>query len=124
MKKRLFISQPMADRPNEKIEKERNEIVAEVIEKFPQYDIEVIDSFFKDAPVEANGLWYLGKSIQLLSTADIAYFADGWGKARGCRIENRCAIDYGIEIVIENYTGSKMTKEIVKKENVEEVDNG
>jgi hypothetical protein len=46
---------------------------------------------------------FLGKSLELLSTADIAYFAKGWENARGCRIENTCAIEYGIA-VIEDYT--------------------
>lgn len=65
--------------------------------------VEVIDSFFKDAPVDANPLWYLAKSLELLSTADVAYFAKDWEEARGCRIENECAIEYGIELVIEDY---------------------
>jgi hypothetical protein len=46
----------------------------------------------------------LAKSLELLSTADVAYFAKGWEEARGCRIENTCAIEYGIELVIEDYT--------------------
>ena len=66
--------------------------------------VEVIDSFFKDAPHDARPLWLLGKSLELLSTADVAYFAKGWENARGCRIENQCAVDYGIEIVIEDYS--------------------
>lgn len=65
--------------------------------------VEVIDSFFQNAPADARPLWFLGKSLELLSTADIAYFAKGWEDARGCRIENQCAIEYGIE-VIEDYT--------------------
>lgn len=65
--------------------------------------VEVIDSFFKDAPIDANPLWYLAKSLELLSTADVAYFAKDWEEARGCRIENECAIEYGIELVIEDY---------------------
>lgn len=65
--------------------------------------VEVIDSFFQNAPTDARPLWFLGKSLELLSTADIAYFAKGWEDARGCRIENQCAIEYGIE-VIEDYT--------------------
>lgn len=43
-------------------------------------EIEVINSFFQDAPSEARPLWYLGKSLELLSEADIAYFAPGWEK--------------------------------------------
>jgi hypothetical protein len=38
----------------------------------------------------------------LLASADVAYFAKGWEEARGCRIENICAIEYGID-VIEDY---------------------
>lgn len=35
----------------------------------------MIDSFFQNAPADARPLWFLGKSLELLSTADIAYFA-------------------------------------------------
>ena len=66
-------------------------------------EVEVIDSFFQNAPADARPLWFLGKSLELLATADIAYFAKGWETARGCRIENTCAIEYGIETVIEDY---------------------
>lgn len=47
-------------------------------------------------------LWFLGKSLELLSTADIAYFAKGWDSARGCKIEHDCAVAYNID-AIENY---------------------
>ena len=65
--------------------------------------VEVIDSFFQNAPADARPLWFLGKSLELLSTADVAYFAKGWENARGCKIENTCAIEYGIEVVVEDY---------------------
>ena len=100
--KKLFISQPMNGKSNEEIAAERNRIISNV--KAEYGEIEVIDSFFKDAPHEARPLWFLGKSLELLSTADIAYFAKGWEDARGCRIENTCAIEYGIETVIEDYS--------------------
>lgn len=66
-------------------------------------EVEVIDSFFQNAPADARPLWFLGKSLELLSTADVVYFAKGWEDARGCRIENTCAIEYGIDTVIEDY---------------------
>ena len=66
-------------------------------------EVEVIDSFFQNAPHNAKPLWFLGKSIELLSMADVAYFSKVWEEARGCRIENECAIAYGID-VIEDYT--------------------
>ena len=100
---KLFISQPMKGKTDEEILAVRQKAIASA-ERHLGEKVEVIDSFFQNAPVDANPLWYLGKSLQLLSTADVAYFAKGWEEARGCRIENACAIEYGIELVIEDYT--------------------
>lgn len=98
--KKLFISQPMRDKTEEEILKERELAIAEAKDICGE-DIEVIDSYFQEEAPEAarRPLWFLGKSILLLSTADIAYFAKGWDKARGCRIENQCAHAYGIEVI-------------------------
>ncbi len=98
---RIFISQPMRDKTNEEIERERQNAIQSVKEKYGN-DVEIIDSFFKDAPHNAKPLWFLGKSLELLSSADVAFFCKGWEKYRGCRIENQCAIEYGIT-VIEDY---------------------
>ena len=100
--KKLFISQPMRGKTDEEILAERKKAI-ESAERNLGEPVEVIDSFFQNAPVDARPLWFLGKSLELLSTADIAYFAKGWEDARGCRIENQCATEYGIE-VIEDYT--------------------
>jgi hypothetical protein len=99
---KLFISQPMKGKTNEEILAVREKAI-ESVERNLGEKVEVIDSFFKDAPVDAKPLWYLAKSIELLATADVAYFAKDWEKYRGCRIENTCAIEYGID-VIEDYT--------------------
>ena len=40
----------------------------------------------------------LGKSISLMSDADLVVFAPGWEDARGCRIEHQVARDYGIQV--------------------------
>ena len=97
--KKLFISQPMKDKTNEEIKSERNEIIQRVKEIYKDEEIEVIDSFFENAPHDARPLWFLGKSLELLSTADCAYFAEGWKEYRGCSIEHKCAIEYGINII-------------------------
>ena len=97
--KKLFISQPMKDKTNEEIKEERNNIVKRVTERFGE--VEVIDSFFENAPHDAKPLWFLGKSLELLSTADCAYFAEGWKEYRGCKIEHEAAVHYGIDIVGE-----------------------
>ena len=72
--KKVFISQPMNGLTDE--------------------EIEFIDSFLQDYPGEINKhipVWYLGKSIQLLSQADMIYLGEGWDKARGCKIEYEIA---------------------------------
>lgn len=96
--KKLFISQPMKGKTNEEIEAERAKAVEEA-KVVLNDDVEVIDSFFKDAPVDARPLWFLGKSIELLSVADAAYFAKDWDKYRGCKIEHSCAVEYGIKVI-------------------------
>ena len=93
--KKLFISQPMRGKSDAEILTARNDAICAAKEVCGE-EVEVIDSFFQDAPVEARPLWFLGKSLELLSTADIAYFALGWEEARGCRIEHECAKEYGI----------------------------
>lgn len=100
--KKLFISQPMRGKTNEEIIAVREKAIESAKGELGE-EVEVIDSFFQDAPVDAKPLWFLGKSLELLSTADVAYFAKGWEEARGCRIENTCAVEYGIT-VIEDYT--------------------
>ena len=98
---KVFISQPMKDKTNQEIEQERKKIIEKVRKHFGE--IEVIDSFFKDAPYDAKPLWFLGKSLELLSNADVIILGKNRERARGCRIEHECAIQYGIKIVyIEN----------------------
>ena len=96
--KRLFISQPMRDKTNEEILAVREKAI-ELAKIAVSEDVEIIDSFFKDAPHDAKPLWFLGKSLELLSTADVAYFAEGWESARGCKIEHDCAAAYGIYVI-------------------------
>lgn len=75
----VFISQPMNDKTDKEIKEERSRIISKirktVIEPF-----QVIDSFFESAPHDAKPLWFLGKSLELLSTADLAYFFLKGGK--------------------------------------------
>lgn len=100
---KVFISQPMNDKTGEQIKAERDYITDKISAYFrwhdPMNSVEVIDSFVEEAQHDANPLWYLGKSLELLSTADVAVFAKGWRSARGCRIEHEACENYGIEIM-------------------------
>lgn len=95
---KIFISQPMKGRDAEEIQKEREEAICALKAKYGK-DVEIIDSFVKDFPKDANAVWFLGMAIELLSSADGALFLGDWYEARGCRIERQICHDYGIEIV-------------------------
>lgn len=101
--KKLFISQPMRRLTNEEILKTREEIKVRA-EKTLGEKVEVLDSFISEYPGETNKqipVWYLGKSIEILSKADIAYFGGEWKNARGCKIEHEVAKNYGILVIEE-----------------------
>lgn len=96
--KKLFISQPMRGKTDEEILAVRAQAIQRA-ERVLGEEVEVIDSFFKGTVVPSTvlsrPLWFLGESLKMLAGADVAYFADGWEEARGCRIEHECAEEYG-----------------------------
>lgn len=94
---KIFISQPMKDLSEEEIKSNREKAIKKIKSLYGD-DVEIIDSYIDG---EGTPLWCLGKSIELLSTADVAYFLKGWNIARGCRIEYMCANDYGIGAYFE-----------------------
>ena len=99
--KKIFISQPMNGLTDEEIKINRSSAIKK-LEKFMHgEEFEIIDSFFETAPHDAKPLWYLGESLKLLAQADYALFLKGWDKARGCKIENTCAQEYGIQTIYE-----------------------
>lgn len=89
---KIFISQPMKDRTSEEIMQERDEIMA----KWTNKSVEFIDSFFCEPG--KNSTDSLGKSISLMSDADLVVFAPGWENARECKVEHQVAGYYGISI--------------------------
>jgi hypothetical protein len=98
---KLFISQPMNGKTDEEILAERDRAMISAAKSLGDTCL-VLDSFVQGAPAEARPLWYLGKSLEVLSEADVAVFVRGWDKARGCRIEHLCAEEYGIVILEES----------------------
>lgn len=96
--KKLFISQPMKGKTDEEILKERKKAIS-LAKLIINEDVEVIDSFFQNAPIYANPLWFLGKSLELLSTADVAYFCDEWYNYRGCCMEHNACLHYNINVI-------------------------
>ena len=93
---KVFISQPMRGKTDEQIKKERDEVILKLNRRY-NGDIEILDTIF-DLEEGTSPLVYLGKSIEVLAQADLAYFMKGWDEARGCVVEHLCAAKYGIEI--------------------------
>ena len=93
---KYFISQVMNGRTSEAIKAERAMVIAAMAKENPK--AEAIDSYFEGAPHEARPLWFLGKSLELLSMADLCIFVDySATKARGCQLEYEACIAYGID---------------------------
>lgn len=89
---KIMISQPMRGKTEEQIKTEREELVNKLTEE----GHEVVDTVFGDFPNgQATPLRYLAKSIELLANVDCLVCMQGWENARGCRIEEQCAREYG-----------------------------
>ena len=90
---KIMISQPMRGRSTDRIKWEREELV----KKLQNEGHDVVDTIFREnAPEGCNeGLYYLAKSIEAMSKVDAVIFMQGWENARGCKIEEQCAREYG-----------------------------
>lgn len=98
----VFISQPMSGRTDAEIRRARDDAFARVAGMFAEggETCREVPSYMGPKAVEQmSPLELLGKSIELMAHADVAVFAPGWWKARGCRIEHDCAKQYGLNVI-------------------------
>lgn len=98
-KVKIFLSFPMKGKTYEQILQERENTIKRLSKLWIDTDIEILNTVFSDIS-EHKPLWYLGKSIQALSEADVAVFCGNWEEARGCRIEYICANNYKIPALL------------------------
>ncbi len=91
---KAMISQPMQGKTDREIKAIRRYFK----KNLEKQGYEVLDTLFNfgDKPT----IFYLAKSIEAMSEADVVIFAPGWEQARGCRIEFEIAKAYGKQIVI------------------------
>lgn len=97
MSKKVFISQPMNELSPEYIAAVRLAAESEIRKQMGN-DVQILDSI-SDMGEGKPPAWYLGKSVQMMSEVDLVYFCPGWDQYRGCSIEHRICLDYGIEIM-------------------------
>ncbi len=88
---KVFISQPMNGKSEVDIEKSRSMAVIrlkrEFKERFENEDLEIINTFIKDAPENVHPIWYLQEMIKYMQEADIFLFIEDWYGYRGCKAE-------------------------------------
>lgn len=99
---KLYISQPIEGKTAEDIEQEKQKALLSVKEKYGD-DIEIIERNIHMAQDGKEALCILGNLIRSLSEANVVYFCKNWETEFECEIENRCALEYGNSIVIEDY---------------------
>ena len=107
MIKKAMLSQPMAGKTESEIIETRDR----AIKYLEAMGCEVVNTLFTDEwyskeKMDERGvvqipLCFLAKSLENMSLCHVAYFAKGWEKARGCRIEHEAAVAYGLEIIYE-----------------------
>lgn len=98
--RRLFVSQPMRGKTEDEIIEARDKAIERLSRRLNE-GFEVAESYFtEDEPkdVKNSGVYWLGKSLELLSKCDLALFIGDWWEYRGCRIEREVGRTYGIEI--------------------------
>ena len=123
MYKNIFISQPMTGKSEEEIlatrQKEIEKIHQEIREmhqldsKEDDIQVNIIDSYIDDATrnrlQECVGdginwdIYWLSQSLQRLALADTIWMCEGWEYSKGCNIELKCAIQYGLNIVYSEW---------------------
>lgn len=100
---KVFISQPMNGKTDEEIKKERNDAIVKIREKCGA-DVEILDSFFQlqfhNKFQKVNkGIYYLGRSLKLMASADVVVCIGNWKEYRGCKFEHDIAVAYYIPII-------------------------
>jgi len=98
-KTKIFISMPMNSKSTEQVRQEMNKVFEVIKNKLPNAKLleSIIDGADKEIAIKGDdiGVWYLGKSIQILAEADMIFFVNDWAKYRGCKTERMVADAYG-----------------------------
>lgn len=94
---KIMISQPMSGKTDEQIYEERKDLIRYLESK----GHEVVNTIFTEEPPQNadRRIWYLAKSIEVMSQVDAMYFMTGWENARGCIVEHLVAERYGKTIL-------------------------
>ena len=115
MYKNIFISQPMTGKSEEEILATRQKEIEKIHQFFDAdgVEINIIASYIDDATRKyfeehiTDGInwdiYWLSQSLERLALADTIWLCEGWEYSKGCNIELKCAIQYGLNIVYSEW---------------------
>ena len=114
----IFITQAMNNKSKEEIFIKRKQLIEKVQNYFQTDDLKFMKSYFEikhSKKLKNESLYFLSKSLKVLSKSDVIIMASGWENSRGCRIEYECARLYDIMVIYED-------TEYITRKNLLEVD--
>ena len=94
---RVYISQPTVGKTEIEIAQTTQVLLERARKRFGE--VELLEVKLGNIPEDAQPLWFLGKALETMSQADVVYFANGWEESKRCRLENQCAMAYGLNII-------------------------
>ena len=98
---KIFVSVPMNGREDSEVREEIDRIEALFRERFPELDdVKFVNNLnCKFNPEECGNmpLAGLGQAIKKMGFCDGVIFAEEYSKARGCVVEEKVAVEYGLD---------------------------
>ena len=100
---KIFLSVPMKNKTKEEIEATISQMKAQVNNRFPNTNLEFINTYVEDKPpydTSNEAIWYLGKSLEILSQCSVLVCLKDLDPIyNGCIIEKEVAKRYGLKII-------------------------
>ena len=100
----VFISQPMEHLTNDEFKQRRLEVLDILKRRYPTEKIRFITNpLIANLPHDDNSIvWYLGKSLECIASANLVFFSKDWEIDYICSLEHEICRYYNIPIIHED----------------------
>ena len=100
----VFISQPMIGLTNDELKKYRSKVLDMIQRRYPTEKIRFITNpLIANLPHDDNSIvWYLGKSLECIASANLVFFSKGWEIDYICSLQHAICRYYNIPIIHED----------------------
>ena len=97
----VFISQPMVGLTNDELKKYRSKVLNMIQRRYPTEKIRFITNpLIANLPHDDNSIvWYLGKSLECIASANLVFFSKDWESDYICSFELTICRYYNIPII-------------------------